>query len=344
MFTSLVGSTLGFATTPTPEANPCKGGVPEEVKPPIWTALGPQECGGAAGGSKVQSGADVTVDSEGVLAGELQPITADYKEMGMCTVNVHWHLGAEHKNTGTYDKPPPADLDPANEPLLMGRRLAGDENQAGWWCPAVPQDSDINMSDDYEWKHCEGLKVGYTYEIHWPHSNLGDCGSKWQYQSHFMDGVLCNANAAHMSPEDAVNAVFSAPDNFAERIAKIGVQALVFTLTNDDAHDYPEWDMMKGFNPTLATNVAIYQGSTTAQKNGNEDCSGTGGMVTWQVDRGCHKLSAKAFDKLCGQMKAIKTKGGDDMSSDLYPHNSRATTFDSITTDIAMPVGVDKGR
>ena len=63
-----------------------------------------------------------------------------------------------------------------------------------------------------------------------------------------------------------------------------------------------------------------------------------------QVDRGCHKLSAKAFDKLCGQMKAIKTKGGDDMSSDLYPHNSRATTFDSITTNIAMAVGVDKGR
>ena len=26
-----------------------------------------------------------------------------------------------------------------------------------------------------------------------------------------------------------------------------------------------------------------WQGSTTAQKNGNEDCSGTGGMVTWQV-------------------------------------------------------------
>jgi len=45
------------------------------------------------------------------------------------------------------------------------------------------------------------------------------------------------------------------------------------------------------------------QGSTTGQINGNLVCRGTGGMVTWQVDRGCHLISAKAFDRLCKRMR-----------------------------------------
>ena len=101
---------------------------------------------------------------------------------------MHWHLGAEHKNTGTYDQAPPAKFD-AN----TGRRLAS-TNQAGFWCPA-PTDGSINMADDYEWKYCSKMHVGETYEIHWPHSNFGMCPTideahpKWQYQSHFMDGA-----------------------------------------------------------------------------------------------------------------------------------------------------------
>ena len=138
----------------------------------------------------------------------------------------------------------------------------------------------------------------------------------------------------------AAAAVFSGKNDFASRTVKLGVHAQVFTLTNDPAHDYPEWDMMSGFNTALATNVAIYQGSTTGQKNGNEDCRGTGGMVTWQVDRGCHMISAAAMDRLCGQMKAQ----ADDMSSDTHPHNARTTTAAVITTDIAMPVGANMGR
>ena len=98
--------------------------------------------------------------------------------------------------------------------------------------------------------------------------------------------------------------------------------------------------MMTGFNKDLATNVAIYQGSTTGQKNGNEDCRGTGGMVTWQVDRGCHMISAAAMDNLCKTMK----EQADDMSSDTHPHNARTTTAAAITTDIAMPTGANMGR
>ena len=97
---------------------------------------------------------------------------------------MHWHLGAEHKNVGTFDQPPPANLD-AN----TRRRLAS-TNQAGHWCPAIDGAAQgINMADDYAWEHCSDMHVGYTYEIHWPHSNFGMCDSEWQYQSHFMDGA-----------------------------------------------------------------------------------------------------------------------------------------------------------
>ena len=72
-------------------------------------------------------------------------------------------------------------------------------------------DSGINMVDDYDWKYCSGMHVGYTYELHWPHSNMGDCPTaanpwpKWQYQSHFMDGashVHCPARTCGSSPRD----------------------------------------------------------------------------------------------------------------------------------------------
>ena len=41
--------------------------------------------------------------SSGLLDATLSPVETHFNEAGMCVVNVHWHLGAEHKNVGTYD-------------------------------------------------------------------------------------------------------------------------------------------------------------------------------------------------------------------------------------------------
>ena len=59
-----------------------------------------------------------------------------------------------------------------------------------------------------------------------------------------------------------------------------------------------------------------------------------------QVDRGCHMISAKAMDNLCKQMGMQ----ADDMTSDMYAHNARVTTAAAITTNVAMPAGVNRGR
>lgn len=289
-------------------------------RPPIWTALADLPCDSAE--TRVQSGADVTMGSKGDMKAALSPIKTPFNEVeGMCVVNVHWHLGAEHKNTGTYDIPG-ADW--------MAKH-AGDRGQhkgeiePGNFCPGYDA-SDPKYTTEYEFKHCSDMHVGYTYELHWPNSNLGLCGSEWQYQTPFMNGVLCKANQAGLSPGDAVASVFDA------KSTKIGVQAQIFTVVNDPAYDYPDWDALKGWNTALANNVAVYQGSTTGLKDGNEVCTSTGGMVSWQVDRGCNLISAKALDNLCKAMKAQKV----DMSQDARPRNARKTTDAAITTTVPM--------
>ena len=39
--------------------------------------------------------------------------------------------------------------------------------------------------------HTHTPQVGETYEVHWPHSAAGSCGTEWQYQTPFYDGVFC---------------------------------------------------------------------------------------------------------------------------------------------------------
>ena len=51
-------------------------------------------------------------------------------------------------------------------------------------------------------------------------------------------------------------------------------------------------------------------------------CRGTGGMVTWHVDRDCHALEASTMDNLCRRMLVDPT---DDLTADVYPHGSRDT-------------------
>ena len=309
---------MGFSSLAASEVNPCNPKGLE--RPPIWAALKDLPCDSKD--ARVQAAANVTLGSTGEMKAALSPIETPLSEVeGMCVVNVHWHFGAEHENKGTYDIAGAEWQAKHGQP--PSKREAGLE--LGNQCPGYDP-SDPKYTTPYEFEYCTDMRVGYTYEFHWPNSNLGMCGTKWQYQSPFMNGVLCKANQADLSPGDAVASVFDS------KSTKIGVQAQVFTVVNDSAYDYPEWDSLKGWNTALTKDVAIYQGSTTGLRNGNEVCRATGGMVSWQVDRGCHLISAKALDNLCKAMKAQKV----DMSSDTGPQNARKTTAAAITTNVPM--------
>jgi hypothetical protein len=171
------------------------------------------------------------------------------------------------------------------------------------------------------------MHVGETYEVHWPHSAAGACGTKWQFQSPFYDGVLCN--------NDAVFGVYNETgyDKSLRNLGKyVGVEGQVFTIVND-----PAYDVHLGLDGAIKgsfgerqfwQDVAIYTGSTTGQSRDNDICS-VYSPITWQVDRKCHLISAKSFDMLCAQMMLQADDPND--GHDLEPHGARETVSASLT-------------
>ena len=158
------------------------------------------------------------------------------------------------------------------------------------------------------------MTVGQTYEVHWPHSAAGACGTPNQYQTPFYDGVFCTGGIITLDPLNTYQ--------------KIGVQSQVYTIVNDEAYYYP--DMMRGaiVDGAFWDDVAMYTGSTTGTSRDNEICSRYT-PITWQVDRKCHLISASSFDKMCADMKAQR----DDMSGDLHAHGSREVVADNLAAN-----------
>lgn len=272
-----------------------------------------------------QAGANVTTGYNGQLEVDVTPITTSYYQAGLCPVNVHWHLGTEHYSAGEYDCESNADGERHLEkskcgptPVNERRKLAGKARQ-GYQCNHYDE-TDEKFTKPYEWKFCDkSMEVGQTYEVHWPHSAAGACGTPNQYQTPFYDGVFCNL------PIEALVTLK------AQDIASaVGVQAQVFTIVNDENYYYP--DLIRGMivEPTLGmgSDMAIYTGSTTGTSRDNEICSSYT-PITWQVDRKCHMISASSFDKMCADMMEQR----DDMSDDLYAHGSRVLVADNLAAN-----------
>jgi len=202
------------------------------------------------------------------------------------------------------------------------RRLADDygskEVRGGFRCHHYDPD-DAKFTTEYEWKHCVNMEVGETYEVHWPHSAAGACGTVNQYQTPFYDGVFCNLDLATfqtLTPQNVASAV--------------GVQGQVFTIVNDESYFYP--DLIRGWIvdkvDNMGQDIAYYTGSTTGTTRDNQICS-VYTPITWQVDRRCHMISASSFDKLCYDMKQQR----DDMTDDLHAHGARELVKDSLVAN-----------
>lgn len=258
-----------------------------------------------------QAGADVTAGTQGQFDTDHSPIMSSYMDAGLCPVNVHWHLGAEHRSENQFDENGQA---PNSHRRLSSeirpsyhRQLAGDVRYGGKCYHYDSQDD--RFTTEYEWKHCVGMHVGDTYEVHWPHSKAGACGTPNQWQTPFYDGVFCRFGQG-----GGVDEV----DLLADLPGRVGVQAQVFTIINDEDYYYP--DLMRGMiiDGEHGADMAHYTGSTTGTTRNNDICSSYT-PITWQVDRKCHLISASTFDKMCADMKLQR----DDMSDDLHAHGAR---------------------
>lgn len=264
-----------------------------------------------------QSGANVTRGYQGQMQVDSVPVETPYFQAGMCAVNVHWHLGTEHYSAGEFDEfgsGPNSHLEDDDdegsddEQGEHHRHLSGDVRE-GYRCHHYDETEPM-FTAPYNWQHCKNMQVGETYEVHWPHSAAGACGTPNQYQTPFYDGVFCR---------DGI---------LTDTAAQIGVQAQVFTIVNDEDYYYP--DLMRGMivDGTLGQDIAKYTGSTTGTSRNNQVCSQFS-PITWQVDRQCHLISASSFDKMCADMKAQR----DDMTDDLAPHGSRELVDDKLAAN-----------
>ena len=338
----------GYSITQNPfaadyGANPCidesgKATLRSDTGQGFGVGLGDLDCEHAQVGA--QSGTDVTKGAAGTkdMTDTPGPIVS-YNDKGMCTVNVHWHIGAEHKSTGEYDED--AAFDHPNKDTYAGshRRLASADGgmRIGHMCTKGKElweanDASVRNSDgsvnEYDWKYCKDMHVGLTYEFHWPHSSLGACQTPWQYQYHFLDGVLCGATMGNVD-------IGTASQLLMDKTHGIGVEGQVFTIVNGMGGEAirPTWDVLNGWDRQAAKDVAYYQGSTTGDAvqsgaHAGDKCRGTGDLVTWHVDRECHTLEASTMDEMCRRMMIISA---DDMSPDVAPHGARETVTAALS-------------
>jgi len=251
---------------------------------------------------KEQSGINVTKGYKGNFNTSGRKPMTNFSANGLCPVNVHFHLGTEHYSVGQYDV--------IDGPNLTGTPPPGEDE--GYSCNLYNA-SDPMFQTPYDWKYCKDMQIGQTYEVHWPSSTAGACGTEWQYQSPFYDGVFCNST---------ITATWGTNNPTEDNI---GVEGQVFIVVNTDdpSYDYP--DLFKGMiiDGDFGADVAMYTGSTTGQSRSNVICSQFS-PITWHVDRKCHAISASSFDNMCKTMK----EQSDDMSKDLHAHGSRMLVDD----------------
>lgn len=212
-------------------------------------------------------------------------------------VNTHYHLGAEHKSDGQYDK----------LHTTTGRKLLAGETEYGFYCDDAVGTLSSAQTTEYDWEYCKETEVGKTYELHYVYSSGGQA----------MGDGLGGAFAVQNNPT-------------------VVVRGQVFHVVNDATYDLASGNLMDGMLQTFPgststslslSDVTVYSGSTTGRSYNNDDsCSPY--QITWQVDQNCHLISAKSFDAMCKKMK--ETYG---MSADTHPHQSRDLVSNALSSD-----------
>ncbi|KAL7531990.1 hypothetical protein ACHAWF_006712 [Thalassiosira exigua] len=237
--------------------------------------------------------------------GELSPITEPYWKKGLCPVNVHWHLGAEHYSVGEYDE-----NGKGSREIDWTTDGGASDALGSFQCHHYdPEDSKFTRK--YDWKHCIGMEVGQIYEVHWPHSAAGVPDPLLRRS--LLQPRRPNLQHPH-SPADRPERRRPGPD-LHRRERRVLLPPQPHARDNRRRRE-------------MGTDLAIYTGSSTGSARSNSVCSPYS-PITWQVDRKCHMISASSFDLMCAEMKMQR----DDMTYDLVAHGARPLVDSSLVAD-----------
>lgn len=224
-------------------------------------------------------------------------------------VNVHFHLGAEHKSDA-YNSNAVSD---SGTTFTAG----GHDVRAGWWATGTAADfHSTRASATPVGSPCEDLYVGDTIEVHWVHSSAGKqaAGSDDPEGTHLTDGLGNAANGRNLlNPmlhvEGTVYSIVS--DDTAETVFDPGKNEPEKNKTLLDYH-----------MPKAGENDYVrYVGSSTGQSfTGNfaaKDQLCSPYVINWGVDLRLHKVKNTTMVELCQALKK------NNIVTDLKPHGSR---------------------
>jgi len=205
-------------------------------------------------------------------------------------VNVHYHLGAEHKSTAYSD-------DSHSTAYDNSRRLASSGSvRPGFMCDTSSLSA--QQLQPYSFQYCTGMvQVGMTYEVHYVHSSAG-----------YTREMVANTDIDLLG-----DGLGGAANGRGLLNPMVVVQAQVFQIVQGGTN---VTDLVHGWQAVAHNDAVMYAGSTTGPSHDNSVCSPY--FVTWHVDRQCHQVSPEAFDNMCKKM--IDLYG---MAGDLAPHGSR---------------------
>jgi len=240
-----------------------------------------------------QAPRDLTSGATGLLKPKAATLSEAQAE-SLPLVNVHYHLGAEHRSEDYSNATSSRAFDAGG----LARRLGGGSNapRPGFMC--ATETLTAKELTPYTFQHCKGqVEVGESFEVHYVHSSAGY--SPEDLKEVDIDGIDDGLGGA-ANGRGILNPM-------------IVVQAQVFQVVHG-GQDVE--DMLHGWTVVDHSNSVMYAGSTTGQTHNNMVCSPY--AITWHVDKSCHKVSPATFDNLCKQMSE-KYK----LKEDLYPHGSR---------------------
>jgi len=273
------------APTDAPTAAPTAAPT-EAPAPPCPYSFAKPDCADA----EPQSPRDLSFGAVGHKIPKAAVLT-DVQAMFLPLVNVHFHLGAEHKSDSYNDDTDSVAYDGSSS----SRRLSSDP-RPGFMCPT--DDLQAENLTDYTFQYCTGdVRVGKSYEVHYVHSSAGY--TEAEKTSKGIDGMDDGLGGA-ANGRGLLNPM-------------VVVQGQVYQIVQGAA--YVD-DLLHGWSVVDHSNSVMYAGSTTGPSHDNSVCSPY--SITWHVDKDCHRVSPEAFDNLCQQKSELY-----NLVNDLAPHGSR---------------------
>lgn len=240
----------------------------------------------ACNDAEPQTPRDLSTGATGQMTPKAATLT-DAQADFLPLVNVHFHLGAEHKSDA-YNNGTDATAYDAGSSTSQVR--------PGWMCPT--ESLTASQMTSYNFQYCKGdMAVGNSYEVHYVHSSAGVDAN---------DDPTINA-------DNLADGLGGAANGRGILNPMIVVQGQIFQIVAGGASVD---DLLHGWTVVGHTNSVMYSGSTTGTSHDNDVCSPY--AITWHVDKDCHQVSPESFDNLCKQMKETY-----NMDVDLKPHGSR---------------------